>query len=282
MTTRSQRLLVHVRRATLAAACVVPAVAVPAVAFPGTALAQDFTWSGTVSRGNWLHARNVNGRIFVEQSAGDRLEITAIKKASRGGDTSLVKVEVRQAAAGGDVIVCAIWENRGTCEAEGYRSGQRNNRWDDDDDSRNVSVEFRVKVPAGVRIDASSVNGGIEIAGATSEVRANTVNGGITASSTGGPVRANSVNGGIDVRMGTLTGTQELSYSTVNGSVRVHLPENVNADIELTTVNGSLETAFPLTMQGRMDRRHIRARLGSGGPLLKFSTVNGSVELLKN
>lgn len=273
MITRSHRLLSHARRATLALALVVPAA---------VAGAQDFTWSGTVSRGNWLRARNVNGRISIEPGTGDRLEITAIKKASRGGDTSLVKVEVRQAAAGGDVIVCALWEYRGTCEADEYRSGQRDNRWDDDDDSRSVSVEFRVKVPAGVRIDASSVNGGIEIAGATSEVRANTVNGGITASSSGGPVRANSVNGGIDVRMGTLGGTEELSYSTVNGSVRVHLPENANADIELSTVNGSLESAIPITMQGRMDRRHIRARLGSGGARLKFSTVNGSVELLKN
>jgi Putative adhesin len=261
----------HVRTTALALALVLPTVLG----------AQDFTWSGTVARGNWVRTRNINGAVSIEQGTGHRVEITAIKKASRGGDTSLVKVEVRQAASGGDVIVCALWENRGTCDEDGYRSGMRNNRWDDDDDSRNVSVEFRVKVPAGVRIDASSVNGRIDIAGATSEVRASTVNGGITASSSGGPVRASTVNGGLDVRMGALSGTEELSYSTVNGSVKVRLPENVNADIELSTVNGSLETAFPITMQGRMDRHHIRARLGNGGPRLTFSTVNGSVELLK-
>jgi hypothetical protein len=263
----------HVRRTTLALAL---ALVVPAVLG-----AQDFTWSGTVGRGNWVRTRNINGGIVVEPGTGDRVEITAIKKAGRGGDTSLVKVEVRQAAAGGDVLLCALWEGHDECTESGYSTNRRRNRWDDDDDSRNVSVEFRVKVPTGVRLDASSVNGRIEISGATSEVRASTVNGGITASSSGGPVRANTVNGGIDVRMGTLTGNEELSYSTVNGSVKVRLPENANADIELSTVNGSLETAFPITMQGRMDRHHIRARLGNGGPRLTFSTVNGSVELLK-
>jgi hypothetical protein len=260
-------------RVTLAAVLLVPAVAG----------AQDFLWTGTVARGNWVRTRNMNGGIVVEQATGDRVEVTAIKKASRGGDTSVVKIELRQSPGGGDVIVCAIWDNQGTCDEDGYSSGRRNNRrWSDDEsERRNVSVEFRVKLPAGVRLDASTVNGGIEITGATSEVRASSVNGGIRASSSGGPVRANTVNGGIDVRMGTFTGSEELSYSTVNGSVKVRLPENANADIELSTVNGSLESAFPITMQGRLDRHHIRARLGSGGPRLTFSTVNGSVELMK-
>ena len=109
----------------------------------------------------------------------------------------------------------------------------------------------------------------------------NTVNGGITAATTGGPVRASTVNGSIDVRMGTV-GTETLEYSTVNGSVTVRLPQQLNADVELSTVNGSLESDFPLTIQGRMDKRHMKARLGTGGQLLKFSTVNGSVQLLRS
>ena len=138
-----------------------------------------------------------------------------------------------------------------------------------------------MKLPAGVKLDAHTVNGGIDIAGATSEVEARTVNGAIHASSSGGPVRAETTNGSIDVRMGTFSGTESISYRTVNGSVRVRLPENVNADVELSTVNGSLTSAFPIMMQGRMDRRHISAKLGNGGPRLSFSTVNGSVELMQ-
>lgn len=269
-TTHPRNLRRAIRRAALVVALVAPA-ALPA---------QDFTWNGSVSRGNWVRMRNLNGPIIVEAGTADKVEVTAVKKAGRGGDPDVVRIEAHQSASGGDVIVCALWDERGTCDERGYRGGGRNNDWDDDD-RRNVSVEFRVKLPAGVKLDASSVNGRIEIAGATSEVRANSVNGGIHASSTGGPVRASTVNGGIDVQMGALTGTESLEYSTVNGSVKVRLPQNVNADIEMSTVNGAFQSDFPLTLQGRMNMRHVSARLGSGGPRIKFSTVNGSVELLK-
>ena len=261
-----------VRRAALAVALLLPAASV--------AGAQDFNWNGSVGRDNWVRLRNTNGAVIVEQGTGDKVEITATKRASRGGDPSIVRIEAKQAASGGDVLVCAMWDEGGVCEDGQYR-GTRKGNWNGDDDRRNVSVEFRVKLPAGVRLDASTVNGEVGISGATSEVRANTVNGAIRATSTGGPVQANTVNGSIDVRMGTLAGSESLRYSTVNGSVRVQLPPKVNADVELSTVNGSLESDFPLTLQGRMDRRNIKARLGSGGARLTFSTVNGSIELVK-
>jgi hypothetical protein len=262
----------HLRRALLGAALLLPAASV--------AGAQDFNWSGTVGRDNWVRLRNTNGAVIVEQGTGNKVEITATKRASRGGDPSIVRVEAKQAATGGDVLVCAMWDEAGICEDGEYR-GTRKGNWNSDDDRRNVSVEFRVKLPAGVRLDASTVNGEVNISGATSEIRANTVNGAVRATSTGGPVQANTVNGSIDVRMGAVAGTESLRYSTVNGSVRVQLPPNVNADVELSTVNGSLETDFPLTVQGRMDRRNIKARLGTGGARLTFSTVNGSIELVK-
>ena len=263
------------RRAALVAALALPVAA--------GAQATDFSWNGTVARGNWVYMRNVNGAVIVEQGTSDRVEVTAVRKASRGGDVNVVKIEAKQATGGGDVVVCALWDEQGTCGIDDYRATRRNRDrdWDDDDDRRNVSVEFRVKLPAGVRLDASTVNGKVSVTGATSEVRVNTVNGGISAATSGGPVRASTVNGSIDVRMGTV-GTESLEYSTVNGSVTVRLPEAVNADVELSTVNGSLESDFPLTIQGRMDKRHMRARLGSGGQRIKFSTVNGSVQLLRS
>ena len=266
------------RSTTLRRAAVVAALALPAAA---GAQGTDFSWNGTVARGNWVYMRNVNGAVIVEQGTSDRVEVTAIKKANRGGDPDVVKIEAKQASGGGDVVVCALWDEQGTCGIDDYRATRRNRDRDwDDDDRRNVSVEFRVKLPAGVRLDASTVNGKVSVAGATSEVRVHTVNGGISASTTGGPVRASTVNGSIDVRMGTL-GSEPLEYETVNGSVTVRLPAQVNADVELSTVNGSLESDFPLTIQGRMDKRHMKARLGSGGQRLKFSTVNGSVQLLR-
>ena len=277
-TSRPHSRVRHAAMAALALALLMPAATAGAQA--AGAAADEFSWNGTVGRGNWVRVRNTNGAVRVEEGTGSRVEVTAVKRVGRGGDASVVRIEAKQAAGGGDVLLCAMWGDGGICEDGNYR-GTRKGDWNGDDDRRNVAVDFLVKLPAGVKLDASSVNGEVSIAGATSEVRANTVNGKIRATSSGGPVRANTVNGGIDVRMGTLAGTESLEYSTVNGSVRVQLPANTNADVELSTVNGSLESDFPLTVQGRMDRRHMNARIGSGGPRLKFSTVNGSVELVR-
>ena len=268
------------RRAALVAALLAPVVGGAQARTEGsTSSGADFRWSGAVTKGAWVRVHNVNGGVVVEPGTGDALEITATKRTRRGNPED-VRIElVRGGEGGGDVIVCALWSERATC---GERGSRNNNINSDDDDGRgDVSVEFRVRLPAGVRVQASTVNGKVRVDGATAEVDANTVNGGIEASSTSGPVRARSVNGSIDVRMAQL-GTESLDYSTVNGSMNIRIPANASAEIELSTVNGSLESDFPLTMQGRMDRHNIRARLGNGGPRLSFRTVNGSVHLLRN
>lgn len=236
-----------------------------------------FRWSGAVASGRWVYVRNLNGAIRVERASGAQVEVTAEKRWRRG-DPEDVRIEVTRAGSGdGDVIVCAVWrDHTDRCDERGYRTLDRNRgRWDRDDD---VNVEFTVRLPQGVRLDASSVNGRLDITGATSEVEAHTVNGGIRAESAGGPVRAGTVNGDIDVRMATV-GTSDLSFETVNGSIDVTVPEGLNATISMRTVNGSVGSDFPMTLNGRINPRRITATIGSGGPRLEFSTVNGSIDL---
>ena len=126
------------------------------------------------------------------------------------------------------------------------------------------------------------MNGGLEVSGATAAVKARTVNGGIEASSLGGPVSAKTVNGGIKVRTGVM-GDGPVEYETVNGGVTLALPAGLNANLEMRTVNGSVTSEdFPITVQGRFDRRHISGKIGTGGPELRVTTVNGSITLRKN
>jgi DUF4097 and DUF4098 domain-containing protein YvlB len=55
--------------------------------------------------------------------------------------------------------------------------------------------------------------------------------------------------------------------------------ELTDADIEMSTVNGRFETNFPITIQGRLNPRQLRTRIGNGGRRIKLTTVNGNVEL---
>jgi len=261
----------------------VPLTAVAMMATGGTAGAQqrstdrDFSWDGRITSGRWLYVRDLNGSIRVERATGDRAEVTAVKRWRRG-DPEDVRIETRRLGGDdGDVIICAFWTENASCDEDGYRSHSDRNWRNHDNDT---SVEFTVRLPAGVRLGVSTVNGGVTVNGATNEVRASTVNGRVSAVSSGGPVNASTVNGDIDVRMRDL-GTGDLSYSTVNGSIEIEVPSNLDADVDMRTVNGSLTAEIPIRLQGRVNPRRIRATIGKGGRRLRLETVNGSVELRK-
>ena len=258
------------------------AIGVPAGAQDRQASDRDFRWDGNISSGRWVYARNLNGSVRVERSSGSRLEVTAVKRYRRG-DPADVTVEVTRVGNGqGDILICALWRDvTEQCDEQGYRTENNRrrdrDRWNRDNDD-DVSLEITVRVPDGVKIDVSSVNGGLDISGATAEVEAHTVNGGIEARSTGGPVNASTVNGEIDVRMGAI-GSGNLDFSTTNGSITVTVPDGLNADITMRTVNGSVGSDFPMTVNGRISPRRIAATIGRGGMKIDLSTVNGSIDL---
>jgi hypothetical protein len=244
--------------------------------------ADRWNWSGSVESGRTVYVRNLNGPIRVEPTSGTTVEISAVKRVRRDGRAADVKITAEQRSNHGDVVVCARWTESTRCDEDGYSTQWRDGWWPWGDNRRgnDVSVEFTVRIPKGVRITSSSVNGGIEIEGVESEVNASTVNGSVTARSNGGPVRARTVNGSLTVRTTTL-GTGTLDYETVNGQITLEIPDNSSADVEIRTVNGSISTDFPLTIEGKFSNHRVRGTIGKGGQLLKLTTVNGSIHLRK-
>lgn len=265
-------------------ACVLAALALAVASAP--AAAQDrqsddsFRWSGRVTNGAWLNVRNLNGSVRVEPGSGDEVQVRATKTWRRG-DPADVRIAVsRYGPSDRDVLVCAIWGSNTVCSENEYRT--RNDGSGDRNRNNDVNVQFVVTVPRWMHVRGSSVNGSVDVTGISGQIRANSVNGNVRAESSGGPVEARAVNGNVTARMGNIGGSEDLSYGSVNGNVLVEFTGDLNADIEMSTVNGGFETNFPLPMRGRINPRHIRATVGSGGRNIKLSTVNGNVELRKN
>lgn len=235
-----------------------------------------FNWNGTVPAGAWIIVRNMNGSVSVKPSTGRTADISAIKRAERGGDLSMVRFTTKPLANGG-MLVCALWGDNSNCDEDSYHSNNNGNHGR----RNNVEVEFTVSLPSGVNVKVGSVNGDVEVAGATAEVSATTVNGDVRAVSSGGPVKATTVNGDVRASMRAL-GSGDLRYTTVNGSIQLDLPASLSADVELRTVNGGFETDFPMTLTGRVSPRRLSGKIGNGGRELRASTVNGSITLRKS
>lgn len=239
-----------------------------------------FTWSGHVAPGAWLRLRNLNGTVLVARSDDDVVRLRATKR-YKSGRPQPVRFEVTP--AGSDVTVCALWGERGgTCTAERYasRGGHGSVVRRLFFREQPVNVEFVVALPAGVRLDASTVNGRVTVADVVGEVRVSTTNGSLVLAAIGGPVHARAVNGGIRVRLDSLAPDAEVEAETVNGSVTALAPSSLQGEIDLATVNGSVRSDFPLT-GGMASGKKLHATLGAGGPKLTLRTVNGSVRLLR-
>jgi len=258
-------------------ALTISAATAAAQAPSGTTTGDRFNWSGNVPAGAWIVVRSVNGPISVKAASGRGAEITGVKRAERGGDPSYVHFTSKPLANGG-ILVCALWGDNSECDEDSYHS--HNNDENGNRRQRNVEVEFTVSLPAGVNVRVGSVNGDVEVTGATAEVSAGTVNGEVRAASSGGPVEASTVNGDVRASMRNV-GSGELNYRTVNGSIELELPASLDADVELRTVNGGFETDFPMTLSGRVSPRRLTGKIGSGGRDLRATTVNGSIKLRK-
>lgn len=271
-----------------------------------------YTWRGALPARALLSVRNFNGPIDVRPASGGEVELRAEKRTRRGGQLTDVSFDVRT-ERNGDVTICSIFRDRGPCQGE-----RRWGRDDDDDNDRGaVSVAMTLLVPRGAAVKVitgngavsvervggelqaatgngrvrvadtdgairvSTGNGDVEVRGAKAPVRVTTGNGRITVSAAEGPVVARSGNGDIDVRLSAPAAREDMSFSTGSGSVRVTLPAGFNGELDASTGNGEVRSDFDLRLTGRVNPRRLRATIGTGGPLLRLSTGNGGLEVLK-
>lgn len=265
------------------------AVAVSASAGAQQRLGQDAeTWryDVRVDAGKWVRIYNLNGGIEFSASPDNQVHIVAEKNIRRG-DARDVYFEVLQ--VNGGLTVCAIFYEDSRCEEDSYSTRSRNN------EQNRVSVDMRVLIPRSSRWQASSVNGGVSVRDGGEEVIAKSVNGGVTVANARGPVKASTVNGGVSVstsegpvsattvngsvtaRMDKVTGNEDMNFSTVNGTVRIEVPKEFDADIRFDTMNGSISSDFPIRLSGRFGPRHAEGTIGRGGRSIRAKSVNGSV-----
>jgi len=263
----------------------------------------DFRWTGTIPAGKSIEIRGLNGAIHAEPAAGNQVEVVATKRRAdwdrshgprrdrqdrQAGDLDSVKIQV--VPNDGNVTVCAVYpasdrtlgsgrhdrQDPGPSECQPRADAPAGSAHSD------VVVDFVVKVPAGVRLLARTINGSVDARDLESHADIRTVNGKVTIS-TSGTATAETVNGAIDASIGNAAGTEPLDFHTVNGSVTLRLPKGTNAELHAETSNGHFESELPITVQnfnGR--RRRVDGTVGSGGRRIELHTVNGSIRLQAN
>lgn len=232
----------------------------------------EFRWHEPLAAGRTIKIRGINGDVSAEPATGGEVEVVAVKRARRS-DPDEVRIEVVRHAEG--VLICAVYPNVGgepnTCEI-----GPNNHSHVHDNDT---TVNFTIRVPAGVNFNGRTVNGKVEADRLSSDVDAKSVNGSINVSTTG-LARAQTVNGSIRAVVGNANWPDGLEFKTVNGGIDLTLPASLSARVEAKTLNGEITSDFPLTVSGTFSRRRLSGTIGGGGDRqLILETVNGSVQI---
>ena len=230
-----------------------------------------WTYRAKVAPKHWIWIRNTRGSVTVEPAKGDFVEISAAKS-FRSSDTSGVRLMAEPYEGG--VAVCALWPGGDS------RCGPQEGDYEMHGTHRNdVVVDFTVRLPANVRLGASTMVGDVRVTGARAPLLLHTVSGEVDAATAQGPVQASSMNGGVRVRIDAFGDTGAVSLKTINGSVTAELPSRLDAQVSAKTINGSIATDYGLAVNGKFMSHDIEGTLGRGGREVHLETVNGSIHL---
>jgi hypothetical protein len=231
-----------------------------------------FQWQGEMAPGQTLSIRGISGSVVADLAPGTQAQVTAVKSGVRDAPS---QVEIREKDSYNGPLICVVYPNGpNTCDPVA-RSGR----------ASDVQVQFTVHVPAGVLLDASTLNGDIRVTELTADVTATTLNGQIALTGIGF-VRATNVNGSILVSIKNMDWTGRSTLTTVNGSIDVALPGTANVVVHATTVAGSVSSDFPLQLHGSnslfcTSGSTANGTIGAGGRDLNLTTVTGSIHLRK-
>jgi hypothetical protein len=218
--------------------------------------------------GATLEVRGIRGSIVATAADGNIATIHA-HASSRDGDPSEVRVHATR--AGNVLIVCALYPGTTDCDE---RSSSRHS----DPYTSDVTVDFSVAVPEGVKLKAEAVEGNVVAMRLVSDVSASTVHGDVRIA-TAGQAEARTVDGAIEATIGATPSAGDLSFETVNGPIHLTLPHDANASISARTLSGSIDAPGLSVDEGEYVGRTATGRYGHGGPHITLRSVNGPINV---
>ncbi len=158
-------------------------------------------------------------------------------------------------------------------------------------------IRLEVRVPRELTAEIHTGDGSIRLEGLHGTIRANTGDGSIQGEDLDGSLDAQSGDGSLHIagrfdslNLHTQDGSVELSagpgsrmqsdwrVQTGDGSVRLTVPRDLAADVDLHTGDGSIRLEGPaLSVMGTQREREVHGKLNGGGPLFTVRTGDGSI-----
>ena len=226
---------------------------------------EEFHQTYAITGDGRVELDNINGAVHVSSWDRNEVKVDAVKYADTKERLDEAKIEID---SGKDYLSIRT------------KYPNHDNTWNWGSHNNPAGVEYTLTVPRAVRLDEIKlINGSLDIAGVSGEVRASCINGRLEAHDLAGRAELSTINGKLEAKFDQLAG-KSVELNSVNGSVDLTIPSDSNAEVEASTVSGGINNDFGLHVNNHRFVGHdLRGELGNGGTHIKVSNVNGRVEI---
>ncbi len=236
---------------------------------------------------------NVRGSINIQSGEVNVIEVKAVKHGNFDNGRNVVEMSQD---ADGSVRV----ETRSNDALFGFLSHP-------------PRVDYSVRVPQGIHLEASCISSTLNVIGLEGSFRLKTISGNVELVKLSGPFKLSAVSG--DITGSQLTGVLDLNtvsgrvrmtesgfpsadastvsgdlllqtpvsegpyhFSSVSGSVRMVVPTDTRCNVELNSVSGSIRSSLPATATSMGHGLKV-TQVQGGGTAVRLKSVSGGVSI---
>lgn len=228
-------------------------------------LTEEFHQTYALAANGRIELDNINGPVHITAWDQNQVKVDAVKYAYSKERLEEAKIEIE---SGKDYLSI---RTQYPGHDQTFNWGSHNNP---------AEVEYTLTVPRTARLDEIKlINGSLDVNGVSGEVDASCINGRLEARNLSGRAELSTINGHLDAKFDQLPGSS-VELKSVNGSVELTIPSDSKAEIEASTMSGGIDNDFGLHVNHHSFVGHdLRGELGSGGPRIRVSNVNGRIEI---
>jgi len=174
-------------------------------------------------------------------------------------------------------------------------------------------VDYSIRVPQGVHLDASCISSGLDVSGLSGTFKLKTISGDMELNSLAGPIKLNAVSGDISgtnlagvLELGTVSGRVRVTesnfpsadastvsgdlilqtpiadgpyqFGSVSGSVHLLVPKDTHCKVEINSVSGKIRSSLPVSSLA-MGHGVKVTQVGSGGTTIRLKSVSGGLSI---
>ncbi len=177
---------------------------------------------------------------------------------------------------------------------------------DEDNNVVNIRRDF-IFSPSSIKLQVpkrttlvlkTATNGDISIEQVHGEIEVSNISGHVTLTDVAGSVVAHALSGDVNVTLKEIDPGKSMSFSSMSGNIDVSFPEDLQANVSMSTINGEIYSGFDIKIDPTRDRvkeddsekeggfMHrigggVKGSINGGGPEIQFKTFSGNIYIRK-